>query len=314
MNIQLFKATADDAENLVSIQKKAFERLYDIYRDEQIPYQKGTEEIHQWLDNPNVGIYEIHADEILCGGIVVFKKPDDEYYLARLYILPELQRRGIASEAIKHLEELIDGAKRWATDFLADDVACKKCFEKAGYIDTGIREIKNEKLTLATYEKAIRGIFAIREVHLGLCVEVIRESFATVAVDFGLTKENCPTHTSFIKLEVLQGRYGKGCPMFGYFSDGKIIGYVSLEENSDNSFDMKNLAVLPEYRHKGYGREFMDVCRNKVKELGGNKITTGIIEENTRLKEWYTAYGFVHTGTRRFEHLPFTVGFMELNA
>lgn len=162
-------------------------------------------------------------------------------------------------------------------------------------------------------EKIIRGVSDICEAQLEQCTEVIRESFTTVAVEFGLTKENCPTHTSFIKLEVLQDRYRRGCPMFGYFLDGKIVGYVSLTKNSDTSFELNNLAILPEYRHKGYGKELMDVCRNKVKELGGNKITIGIIEENTRLKEWYTAYGFVHTGTRRFEHLPFTVGFMELN-
>lgn len=76
---------------------------------------------------------------------------------------------------------------------------------------------------------------------------------------------------------------------------------------------MNNLSVLPEFRHKGYGKELLDICKSKVKELGANKITIGIIEENTKLKEWYTAYGFIHTGTRKFGHLPFTVGFMELN-
>ena len=43
-----------------------------------------------------------------------------------------------------------------------------------------------------------------------------------------------------------------------------------------------------------------------------NKIKIGIVEENTVLKEWYKTFGFVHTGTRKYEHLPFTVGFMEL--
>lgn len=37
----------------------------------------------------------------------------------------------------------------------------------------------------------------IRNVHaadLPACLEVIRKSFATVAEEFGLTPENCPTH------------------------------------------------------------------------------------------------------------------------
>ncbi len=48
-----------------------------------------------------------------------------------------------------------------------------------------------------------------------------------------------------------------------------------------------------------------------AKAMGFNKIQIGIIEENTILKNWYTKNGFVHTGTQKFEHLPFTVGFME---
>ncbi len=36
-----------------------------------------------------------------------------------------------------------------------------------------------------------------------------------------------------------------------------------------------------------------------------------IIEENTVLKNWYIANGFVHTGTKKFDHLPFTTGYLE---
>jgi len=48
-----------------------------------------------------------------------------------------------------------------------------------------------------------------------------------------------------------------------------------------------------------------------VKSYGGNKISIGIIEENTKLKDWYLKLGFTHISTRKFKHLPFTVGFME---
>ena len=48
-----------------------------------------------------------------------------------------------------------------------------------------------------------------------------------------------------------------------------------------------------------------------VKSLGGKIIKIGIIEENTVLKKWYIANGFVHTGTKKFEHLPFTSGYLE---
>ena len=46
----------------------------------------------------------------------------------------------------------------------------------------------------------------------------------------------------------------------------------------------------------------LDFCKAKVRELGGNIITIGIVEENTILKDWYAANGFVHTGIKKFDH------------
>ena len=74
---------------------------------------------------------------------------------------------------------------------------------------------------------------------------------------------------------------------------------------------MNNVSILPECRHLSYGKALLDFCKEKVKELGGSKITIVIVEDNIVLKDWYTANGFIHTGTKQFEHLPFTVGYME---
>lgn len=144
------------------------------------------------------------------------------------------------------------------------------------------------------------------------CAEVIRESFGTVAVEFGLTEQNVPTNGAFIKTERLLRDFERGVIMYGFFDGDEMVGFFQLERKSETSFELEKLAVLPSYRHFGYGAEIIAFCKNKVRELGGNIITIGIIEENTRLKDWYLANGFVHTGTRKFEHLPFTVGFMEM--
>jgi ribosomal protein S18 acetylase RimI-like enzyme len=74
---------------------------------------------------------------------------------------------------------------------------------------------------------------------------------------------------------------------------------------------MNDVSVLPEYRHLGYGKALLNFCKSKIKEFGGNKIEIGIIEENTKLKNWYAENGFVHTGTREYEDLQFIVGHME---
>lgn len=146
---------------------------------------------------------------------------------------------------------------------------------------------------------------------LNICIDIIHRSFQTVADELNLTKDNCPSHTAFIPIDKLVSQFDNGTAMFLYQYNGNFIGYFSLSVNND-SVELNNLAVLPEYRHLGIGKELVDYAITYSKNiLGTNKIKIGIVEENTILKEWYEKIGFVHTGTKKFEHLPFTVGFME---
>jgi len=248
---------------------------------------------------------------MLCGGIAVRYKGDREYYLNRIYILPQLQGKSVGRKAIELCEKNYPDAKRWTVDFPADQLANKKCYEYSGYYDTGLREEISDKLILAFYEKALIGIYEIRKKQLNLAADVIRASFATVATKFGLTEQNCPNHTSFITVDKLQKHCHSDWLMFGLYEHKRLVGYVSLSKEGDGVYELHNLAVLSEYRHKGYGKQLLDFCKAKVKELNGHKITIGIIEENTVLKNWYAANGFIHTGTSKIAHLLFTVGLME---
>ena len=154
-----------------------------------------------------------------------------------------------------------------------------------------------------------------------IAAEVIRMSFATVALDLGLTEQNCPKYVGFVTTaERLQTQHDWGWWLYGLFEAGQLIGYVSVSKvppagdatESDGAYEIHNLSVLPEYRHKGYGRQLLDFCMTKIKESGGSKVIISIVEENTVLKDWYTSYGFTHTGTKKYEHLPFTSGYMEM--
>lgn len=151
------------------------------------------------------------------------------------------------------------------------------------------------------------------KVQLNICLEIIRNSFITVAEEFGLTENNCPSHTAFMTLKKLVKQFEEGRPMFLFYQEDVPVGYFSLTKCNDEVWELNNLAVLPEYRHLGYGKAMVDYAVETVKNYGGNKISIGIIEENTILKIWYLKLGFKHISTRKFEHLPFTVGFMELN-
>lgn len=153
----------------------------------------------------------------------------------------------------------------------------------------------------------------IGEQGINASVDVIRESFSTVADEFGLTKENSPSNGAFLDYGRLFDDYKRGIKMFGLFKNEKQIGFVALEKKDNSLFYLEKLSVLPEHRHKGYGRMLMDFAKGFVAEHGGSEISIGIIYENKRLLSWYESYGFMITGTKQFDHLSFVVCFMKLD-
>lgn len=65
-----------------------------------------------------------------------------------------------------------------------------------------------------------------------MCLDVIHQSFKTVADEFGLTQENCPKHTSFIPLCFLETQMNWGWHMYALYDGKKIIGYMSLSKKA----------------------------------------------------------------------------------
>ena len=102
------------------------------------------------------------------------------------------------------------------------------------------------------------------------CLEVIHRSFKTVADEFGLTKENCPKHTSFIPIYFLTTQMDWGWHMFCLYHEKEIVGYMSLSKEGDTTYELHNLAVLPEYRHNGLGKELLDHAKETVIPKGSS--------------------------------------------
>ncbi len=143
------------------------------------------------------------------------------------------------------------------------------------------------------------------------CAKVIRESFITVAHDLNLNQENAPTNPAFIKAESLLEAKNKGIRFFGLFERDRQIGCIAIERANPTLYYVERLGVLPQYRHKGLGRQLMDFAFDYVKQLDAERISIGVINENEILKTWYLDYGFKETGIKTFAHLPFTVCFLE---
>ena len=147
------------------------------------------------------------------------------------------------------------------------------------------------------------------------CVEIIRKSFMTVADSHGITEENAPRFTAFATNEekLTWQMEVEHRPMFIYEDEGVLCGYYSLLLQENGECELNNLAVLPEYRHKGIGKELLEHAAGEARKAGCSAMNFGIVEENQVLRKWYEANGAVHLGTHKFDFFPFTCGYMKMD-
>lgn len=96
-------------------------------------------------------------------------------------------------------------------------------------------------------------------------------------------------------------------------SEEGVIGCAALEKADSELCYLERLAVLPEKRNRGLGRILMDHIFEEAKSTGCKKISIGIIAKHVELKKWYNRIGFTEGETKKFEHLPFQVLYMEYN-
>ena len=155
----------------------------------------------------------------------------------------------------------------------------------------------------------------IREVFhedIPACVNIIKQSFKTVADEFGFTEENAPRFTAFaINEERLLWQFdNENRPMYVYEEAGVLCGYYSLLIQENNECELNNLAVLPEYRHRGIGKQLLEHAYSAARDHDCKLMNIGIVEENTKLRKWYEENGAVHLGTHKFDFFPFTCGYM----
>ena len=163
--IGIRQTVSEDAEILHTIQKDAFMPLYERYHDAGNPYLRGIEDISARLVHPVFRYFTILSDSETVGG-VMFKisgrtpfydpLPAGMIYLSRIYVKPSLQGRGIARTAILRCEREFPDAVQFSVDFPEDLERNRRCYEAAGYHDTGSRMETDPGVVLAGYLKQVK--------------------------------------------------------------------------------------------------------------------------------------------------------------
>ena len=142
------------------------------------------------------------------------------------------------------------------------------------------------------------------------CTQVIRGSFRDVAKQFGLTEENASGNGAFMKVERLRDIIDNGAIPFAVFEGEQIAGFACVT-TFRGEYHLEKLAVLPQYRHRGFGELLIAYGCDIAKKMGSDVLFIDIIDENTLLKSWYQKLGFVETEKKHFPPHPFTVCFMQ---
>jgi len=85
----------------------------------------------------------------------------------------------------------------------------------------------------------------------------------------------------------------------GVFADRALAGIASLyeqgheHESAAGVWQLRGMAVLPDYRGRGYGKQLVAACVEEVLRKGGLRLWCNA-REHTR--DFYTRYGFVQEG------------------
>lgn len=143
---------------------------------------------------------------------------------------------------------------------------------------------------------------------------LISTSYQDVARQFGLNRENCPTHPSFCTEAWVQADLARGQRYFLVEENGQALGCAAYERRGDGRASLNRLAVLPEHRASGLGSRLVKFIIDLAASEAVTTLWISVIGEHAALQRWYRERGFRSDEVRHFAHLPFSVQYMTCDA
>lgn len=154
MNIELVRASLEDAEVIWKMQRIAFAELLERYQDFDInPGNEPLKKVQWRFSFPATYFYFIQVDCVNAGAIRIIDHHDDSpKKISPLFVLPQFQGKGIAQAAIREAER-IHGSDNWCLDTILQEKGNCHLYEKMGYRQTGETRVINDRMTLVFYKK-----------------------------------------------------------------------------------------------------------------------------------------------------------------
>lgn len=129
MSIKLEKVKVEDLEVLVNIKKKSFKKEFD--RLGFTPEEMISFDWHKNMSENSI-YFKIIENNVVIGGVNIFTE-NNEGYLCSLFIIEELQNKGIGQDTIRQLEEKHSNVNKWTLETPSSSIQNKIFYEKCGY-------------------------------------------------------------------------------------------------------------------------------------------------------------------------------------
>lgn len=154
MNIELFRASMEDAETIWRMQRTAFAELLERYQDfDTNPGNEPLEKVQWRFTFPATYFYFIQVDGVNAGAIRIIDHHDESpKKISPLFVMPEYRGKGVAQAAIREAEA-IHGSENWQLGTILQEKGNCHLYEKMGYHQTGETKVINDRMTLVFYKK-----------------------------------------------------------------------------------------------------------------------------------------------------------------
>jgi len=150
--ISLWKASIEDAGELLELQKEIFMPLYEKYHDHET--SPVTQTMERFLTRFERGeYYKITYEGQLAGSVSVYQKTPGLMRLHIINIRDAYQNKGIAQEVMTRLELMYPEAEAWELGTILSEERNCYLYEKMGYEQHGDLQVINDKMTLVSYRK-----------------------------------------------------------------------------------------------------------------------------------------------------------------
>jgi len=154
MEYQIYKANIDDAQELLELQRSAFQLEAVLYNNYNIDPLTQTLESIQNDFNDYVFLKAVCGSEII--GSIKLRMHDDTCWLGRLMVDYQYQRKGVGRELLLEAEKIFPGVKAYHLFTGNKSVNNIRLYESLGYRFTReFTEENNPELVLVKMVKRV---------------------------------------------------------------------------------------------------------------------------------------------------------------